>query len=64
MTYREVLIHRHRQIMAAPPDAGVMDYLALRNRDALQAWRERFLIQGMHPTSARQGTAAADQNRL
>jgi hypothetical protein len=50
--------------MATPRDAGVLDYLALRNRDALQAWRERFLIQGMHPTLTRQGTAGVDQNRL
>lgn len=42
MTYRDALITRHRQILAAPQEPLVLDYLGLRNLESLQAWRNRL----------------------
>lgn len=42
MTYRDALITRHRQILAAPQEPLVLDYLGLRNLESLQAWRKRL----------------------
>ena len=64
MTYKDLLLHRHQRILAAPRDPGVLDYLALRNRDALRAWRERFLRHGFHPTLNQRSAASEDRARL
>jgi hypothetical protein len=51
MTYKELLLARSQVIDDGAPQRAAMDYLALRNHEALLAWRLRRVTDGFHPAS-------------
>jgi hypothetical protein len=65
MTYRNTLIERSRQFEAENDEPAVLDYLQLRNRQCLYAWRlkraEHALAdvrQGSRPAALAEHTVA------
>jgi hypothetical protein len=38
MSYRQILIERHRRAFCDTTEAEILDYMGLRNRDAVNAW--------------------------
>jgi hypothetical protein len=51
MSYKEILLARSRFFEDGAPQRAAMDYLALRNHEALRAWRVRRVTGGFHPAS-------------
>jgi hypothetical protein len=47
MSYRDMLLIRSQAFQESELNAA-MDYLALRNREALRAWRVRRVTGGFH----------------
>ncbi len=47
MTYRKTLIERSRQFESEHDEPAVLDYLQLRNRQCLYAWRMKRAEQLM-----------------
>ena len=45
MTYKQLLIHRYHSVRADENPRDPLDYMAMRNLDALRAWRRRRLEQ-------------------
>ena len=48
MTYKQMLIQRYHSARREEAPREPLDYLALRNLDALRAWRRRRLEQADH----------------
>ncbi|HEY1899926.1 MAG TPA: hypothetical protein VGG49_09050 [Steroidobacteraceae bacterium] len=48
MTYRNTLIERSRQFESEHEDPVVLDYLQLRNRQCLNAWRMKRVQYALH----------------
>lgn len=42
MSYKHVLLGRHLAAMESRDEPAMLDYLDLRNRDSLRAWRQRY----------------------
>lgn len=67
MTYRNTLIERSRQFEAENDEPAVLDYLQLRNRQCLHAWRmkrvEHALAGARLPGSLSLPTASAEYLR-
>jgi len=57
MTYRNTLIERSRQFESENDEPAVLDYLQLRNRQCLYAWRMKRV---KYPHAAPQGTPRDD----
>jgi hypothetical protein len=51
MTYKEILVARSQHFQDSAPQRSAMDYLALRNHEALRAWRVRRVTGGFHTAS-------------
>jgi hypothetical protein len=45
MTYKQLLIHRYHSARRDENPRDPLDYMAMRNLDALRAWRRRRLEQ-------------------
>lgn len=45
MTYKQLLIHRYYSARHDENPRDPLDYMAMRNLDALRAWRRRRLAQ-------------------
>jgi hypothetical protein len=67
MTYRNTLIERSRQFESENDEPAVLDYLQLRNRQCLYAWRmkrvEQALASARLPGSLSLPTASAEYLR-
>jgi hypothetical protein len=48
MSYKELLLNRSKSCQDVEWQSAAMDYLALRNHEALCAWRKRRVTAGMH----------------
>ena len=57
MTYRNTLIERSRQFESENAEPAVLDYLQLRNRQCLYAWRMKRAEQAL--AAVRQGSRSA-----
>lgn len=51
MTYKDLLLIRSQGFEEVAPQRGALDYLALRNHEALRAWRVRRVTDGFHRSS-------------
>jgi hypothetical protein len=47
MTYREMLIYRHREESVAAPESRVLDYMGVRNLESVDAWYRRKMGLGV-----------------
>ena len=59
MTYRNTLIERSRRFESEHDEPAVLDYLQLRNRQCLYAWRLKRVEHAL--AAVRQGQPAALQ---
>ncbi|MGH8252687.1 MAG: hypothetical protein ACRES2_01520 [Steroidobacteraceae bacterium] len=62
MTYKQLLIHRYHSVRSNLPPREPLDYMALRNLDALHAWQRRRLEQA-DQTPRRHQSAWSQQSR-
>jgi hypothetical protein len=51
MSYKDLLLVRSKPFEDGASPRAAMDYLALRNHEALLAWRMRRVTGGFHPAS-------------
>lgn len=59
MDYRQLLIERHCHAQAEPLDGQILDYMGLRNLEAMQAWRRKLNCNALGiDASAAQATTA------
>jgi hypothetical protein len=55
MSYKELLLARSQVIDEGAPQRAAMDYMAVRNHEALRAWRVRRVTGGFHSAARASG---------